>query len=106
MEWKEPNWNWIWTKYAQVDKDGKVKVQNNDMALAINNAKASGYAVWEKATKKMIYPVIPIQIVPEIEDNPIIDYTKVKELTDKLATQITYLNSIVSQIQDTLREIE
>ena len=57
MEWKEPNWTWIWTKYAQVDRNGNVKVQNNDYAVAEMNAKKDGYAVWEKATKKRLYPV-------------------------------------------------
>ena len=68
MEWKEPNWNFIWTKYAQVDKDGKIKVQNNDPDVAKKNAEKDGYAVWEKATKKRIYPVGITQT-----ENPVID---------------------------------
>ena len=65
MEWKEPNWNWIWTKYAQVDRDGKVKVQNNDYGIAKMNAEKDGYAVWEKATKTRIYPIATVKPEPD-----------------------------------------
>jgi hypothetical protein len=93
MEWKEPNWNWIWTKYAQVDKDGKVKVQNNDMNLAIGNAKASGYAVWEKATKKRIYPKEVLQNVTETE-KPVI--------SEPINAEKVFLESIKKMIDERL----
>jgi hypothetical protein len=73
MEWKEPNWNWIWTKYAQVDKDGKIKVQNNDPDIARKNAEKDGYAVWEKATKKRVYPKEVVQNVTETEKSAIVE---------------------------------
>jgi hypothetical protein len=96
MEWKEPNWNWIWTKYAQVDKDGKVKVQNNDMNLAIGNAKASGYAVWEKATKKRIYPKEVLQNVTETE-KPVI--------SEPINAEKVFLESIKKMIDERLTNL-
>ena len=65
MDWKEPNWNWIWTKYAQVDVNGKIKVQNNDKNTAIMNASSSGYAVWEKETRTRIYPEVVVENKPQ-----------------------------------------
>ena len=83
MEWKEPNWNWIWTKYAQVDKDGKIKVQNNDITLAINNAKVSGYAVWEKATKKRLFPEPVIIEKPVINTGEKVFLESIKKMIDE-----------------------
>ena len=96
MEWKEPNWNFIWTKYAQVDKDGKVKVQNNDMNLAIGNAKVSGYAVWEKATKKRVYPKEVLQNVTETE-KPVI--------TEPINAEKVFLESIKKMIDERLNNL-
>jgi hypothetical protein len=105
MEWKEPNWNWIWTKYAQVDKDGKVKVQNNDMNLAIGNAKVSGYAVWEKATKKRVYPKEVLQNVTETE-KPMLDLTQLKKLATNLETRTVQLKSALDELLNHLKELE
>lgn len=67
MDWKAPNWNSISAKYAQTDRDGNIKVQNNTYEYAEMSAKAYGYAVWEKATKKRIYPKEVVQNVTETE---------------------------------------
>ena len=88
MEWKEPNFNWIFANFAQVDNNGAIKVQNNSKDIAIRNAKASGYAVWEKATKKRIYPPIETPLT--------VDNEKIK----------TLLNNLIKQIQDALKEVE
>ena len=89
MEWKEPNWNWIWTKYAQVDKDGKIKVQNNDPDIARKNAEKDGYAVWEKATKKRVYPVI--------SETPVI--------SEPINTEKVFLESIKKMIDERLSNL-
>lgn len=82
MEWKEPNWSWIWTKYAQVDKDGKVKVQNNDYGVAKMNAEKDGYAVWEKATKKRLYPESVIIEKPVINTDEKVFLESIKKMID------------------------
>ena len=94
MEWKEPNWNWIWTKYAQVDKDGKIKVQNNDPDIARKNAEKDGYAVWEKATKKRIYPKI---IVPAEPETPVI--------AEPINAEKVFLESIKKMIDERLNNL-
>ena len=83
MEWKEPNWNWIWTKYAQVDKDGKVKVQNNDYGVAKMNAEKDGYAVWEKATKKRLFPEPVIIEKPVINTGEKVFLESIKKMIDE-----------------------
>lgn len=94
MDWKEPNWNWIWTKYAQVDKDGKIKVQNNDPDIARKNAEKDGYAVWEKATKKRIYPKI---IVPAEPDIPV--------TSEPINAEKVFLESIKKMIDERLNNL-
>ena len=95
-EWKEPNWNWIWTKYAQVDKDGKVKVQNNDYGIAKMNAEKDGYAVWEKATKKRVYPEEVLQNVTETE-KPVI--------SEPINAEKVFLESIKKMIDERLNNL-
>jgi hypothetical protein len=96
MEWKEPNWNWIWTKYAQVDKDGKIKVQNNDYGIAKMNAEKDGYAVWEKATKKRVYPEEVLQNVTETEKSVI---------SEPINAEKVFLESIKKMIDERLNNL-
>ena len=88
MDWKAPNFNSISAKYAQTDRDGNIKVQNNTYEYAEMSAKAYGYAVWEKATQKRLYPPIETPLT--------VDNEKIK----------TLLNNLIKQIQDALKEVE
>jgi len=73
MEWKAPNFNNVSAKFAQVDTNGNIKYQNNVYEYAEMNAKANGYAVWEKATQKRVYPKEVVQNVTETEKPAIVE---------------------------------
>lgn len=73
MEWEKPNFNWVSAKYAQVDRNGRIMVQNNSLEYALNSARLQGYAVWEKATQKRVYPKEVVQNVTETEKPAIVE---------------------------------
>ncbi len=64
MEWKKPNFNWVSAKYAQVDRNGRIMVQNNSLEYALNSARLQGYAVWEKTTGRRLFPELPTTPTP------------------------------------------
>ena len=83
MEWKAPNFNSISAKFAQTDKDGNIKVQNNTYEYAEMSAKAYGYAVWEKATKKRLYPEPVIIEKPVINTGEKMFLESIKKMIDE-----------------------
>ena len=96
MEWKAPNFNSISAKFAQTDKDGNIKVQNNTYEYAEMSAKAYGYAVWEKATKKRIYPEEVLQNVTETEKSVI---------SEPINAEKVFLESIKKMIDERLSNL-
>jgi hypothetical protein len=75
------------------------------MNLAIGNAKVSGYAVWEKATKKRVYPKEVLQNVTETE-KPMLDLTQLKKLATNLETRTVQLKSALDELLNHLKELE
>jgi hypothetical protein len=53
------------------------------MTLAINNAKVSGYAVWEKATKKRLFPEPVIIEKPVINTGEKVFLESIKKMIDE-----------------------
>jgi len=65
-EWKAPNWDNALLNFLQTDNLGNIKHQNSVYEYALGSATAKGYAVWEVATKKMLYPIIPVNKSSEV----------------------------------------
>ena len=99
-EWKEPNWNWITLEYAQVDKDGNIKHQNTVYSYAYESCKKNGWAVWQKSTKKRLYPE------PVTTENPVIDLSQLKKLATNLETRTVQLKSALDELLNHLKELE
>lgn len=92
VEYREPNWDWISSDFAQVTKEGIIKVQNSVYQWAKENAEREGWAVWEKATRKMLFPKVITPIPPQPVPN------------DKGAEAIALLERIVVDIQTLLKK--
>lgn len=101
MEWKEPNWNWVTLEYAQVDKDGNIKHQNSVYSYAYGSCKKNGWAVWQKSTKKRLYPEPAVNTEPSS-----INIEELKKISDEIGLMATSLNGIVSRFLEVLKEVE
>lgn len=105
IEWKEPNWSWVTLEYAQVDKDGNIKHQNSVYSYAYGSCKKNGWAVWQKSTKKRLYPEHAINYETETE-KPMIDLTQLKKLATNLETRTIQLKTALDELLNHLKELE
>lgn len=91
-DWKAPDWSKVDYKFAQVDRNGVIKAQNNVLLYAKINAKASGYAVWEKDTRTRLYP--------EVVDKPAEKPTEETQTSEK-----AFLLDLMKRIEERLGEL-
>ena len=83
MDWKAPNWNWVTLEYAQVDKDGNIKHQNSVYSYAHGNCKKNGWAVWQKSTRKRLYPEPITAETPVIDTGEKVFLESIKKMIDE-----------------------
>jgi hypothetical protein len=65
-EWKAPNFTNQTVAFLQTDRNGAILHKNSVYEYALGSAKQNGYAVWEVATQKMLWPVITVEKSKEV----------------------------------------
>ncbi|HOM77672.1 MAG TPA: phosphodiester glycosidase family protein [bacterium] len=90
MEWKQPSFTWVILPYVQATKDGTIKSQNGDYKVALESAQRNNWALWEKSTKKRLWPVEATQP------------TTPQPTTNKEQEYLNLLRKIKSDIEKTI----